>query len=513
MKTAIPPHNIEAEQSLLGAMLITSSVIPQVARRINAEDFYRESHRLIFSTILEFAQDGNPDAVTLTERLKTDGNLNSAGGANFIHTLVNLCPAASNARQYAEIVKENAIRRNVILKAKEKIQIAEEGGELPELCQERLKKQTVGILLSEIRSEAVSWLWPGRIPLGKLTVLDGDPGLGKSTLAFDIAARLSRGHAMPDGSGGDTPAGVVILSAEDGPADTIRPRLEAAGADLDTILLLDTCPDADGGHPPVLPDDLSTIEKAIEQVSAKLVIIDPLMAYLGGKTNSHRDQDIRRVLARIADLAEKTGAAFLIVRHLNKSVGGHAIYRGGGSIGIIGAARSGLLVARDPDQEEEGERRVLASVKCNLAAMPESLLFRLGTAEAGGITTSRITWEGVSSHDADTLLAQADDGERGALEEAKEVLEAILAEGRAPADEVKKQYRQAGISDATARRAKERLKINSVHPVIPGPWYWELPRCSENPQGAQDSHNDNLEHLEHLGHCEPEQEELEGMRI
>ena len=359
----------------------------------------------------------------------------------------------------------------------------------------------VGVLMSQVQSERVSWLWDGRIPLGKLTVLDGDPGQGKSTLAFDLAARVSTGWAMPDGSGGSEPGGVVILSAEDGLGDTIRPRLEAAGAELDRIVALPDCPDKDGqgDHPPVLPDDLEWIEQAIQRVNAKLVIIDPLMAYLSGTTNSHRDQDIRRVLARMAALAEETGAAILVIRHLNKSTGGNALYRGGGSIGIIGAARSGLLVARDPEQEQDGERRVLASTKSNLGPKPESLSFHL---EQAANDASRVVWDGVSSHDANALLAQADDGERGAVEEAKEVLISILADGRIQADEVKKQYRQAGISDASARRAKDALKVKSIHPVIPGPWYWERPRCSENPQDAQDSHSENLERLEHLGGSE-----------
>lgn len=108
-------------------------------------------------------------------------------------------------------------------------------------------------------------------------------------------------------------------------------------------------------------------------------------------------------------------------------------------------------------------------------------------------------WDGASSHDANALLAQLDDSEQGALEEAQDVLSSILEAGRVPADEVKKQYRQAGVSDATARRAKEALKVKSVHPVIPGPWYWELPTCSQNAQDAQHSHTENLEHLEHLG--------------
>ncbi|MBE0430177.1 MAG: AAA family ATPase, partial [Thermoleophilia bacterium] len=360
----------------------------------------------------------------------------------------------------------------------------------------------VGVFLSEVEPEHITWLFHGRIPYGKLTVLDGDPGQGKSTIAFDIAARLSEGHSMPDGSGGGEPAGVVILSSEDGLRDTIRLRMEAAGADLESILVLNSCPDDDGGHPPVLPDDLAVIEKAIEQARAKLVIVDPLMAYMG-ETNAHKDSEVRKVLSRVAELAEKTGAAFLVIRHFNKMEGAKVMYRGGGSIGIIGAARSGLVVANDPDSNEGEERHVLASQKCNVDAKPEGLAYRIEEVHVDHngeqFRTSRIVWEGTSPHDANALLAQADDGERGALEEAMEVLESILTGGRVQADEVKRQCRQAGVSERTANRAKSKLKIKSVHPVIPGPWYWELPILpSSNPV--------SLGNLGNLGNLEAEKE-------
>ncbi|MHB1324820.1 MAG: AAA family ATPase [Thermoleophilia bacterium] len=369
----------------------------------------------------------------------------------------------------------------------------------------------VGILMSEVVPERISWLWQGYIPLGKLAVLDGDPGQGKSTLAFNLAARVSIGRTMPDGSGGGQPGGVVILSAEDGLGDTIRPRLEAAGAELNRIVALSSCPDNNGQeeHPPVLPDDLDWIEKAIERVDAKLVIIDPLMAFLSGDTNSHRDQDIRRVLARMAALAEGTGAAILVIRHLNKSAGGPALYRGGGSIGIIGAARSGLLVARDPEQEQDGECRVLASTKCNLGPKPESLSFHLEQAENDA---SRVVWDGASSHDASALLSQADDSERGALEEAREVLESILEAGPVSVKEAKRLGREAGISERTLQRAKEALKVGSSKQGMHGGWVWELPKIANggdkspiNVEDSQPPSNGNLGTLRESGNLhEPE---------
>jgi AAA domain/Primase C terminal 1 (PriCT-1) len=210
----------------------------------------------------------------------------------------------------------------------------------------------VGILLSEVQPERVDWLWTGRIPKGKLTVLDGDPGLGKSALTVDLAARVSAGLDLPD----DTPceaAGVVICSAEDGLADTIRPRLDAAGGDPEKVLSLATVTDEEGLERPIsIPEDVPIIEEGIRRVEADLVIVDPLMAFFGGGVDTYRDQSVRRALAALASLAERTGAAIVVIRHLTKSGGNDPIRRGGGSIGIIGAARSGMLVAKDLDDED-----------------------------------------------------------------------------------------------------------------------------------------------------------------
>jgi RecA-family ATPase len=163
-----------------------------------------------------------------------------------------------------------------------------------------------GTLLSEVEPEQVEWLWPGRLPLGKLAVLDGDPGLGKSVVTLDVAARLSVGLELPDGQPCE-PAGVVLLSAEDGLRDTIRPRLDAAGADSERIFALSTVVEAKGGERMIsLTKDLTVIERAIERVEAGLVVVDPLTAFLSEKTDSHKDQDVRRALAPLAALAERT---------------------------------------------------------------------------------------------------------------------------------------------------------------------------------------------------------------
>jgi AAA domain len=313
----------------------------------------------------------------------------------------------------------------------------------------------------------------GRIFRGKLHLAEGDPDLGKTTAALDLAARVSTGASMPDCTPGIAAAGVVIASAEDGLADTIRPRLEAAGADLERIVALTAIVDAHGERMPGLPSDLAAIEAAIARVDAALVIIDPLMAYLDATVNSWRDQDVRRALAPLARLAERTGCAIVAIRHLNKSAGSHALYRGGGSIGIIGAARVALLVAQDPD---DPERRILATVKNNLAPHPPSLAFRLLGDERHG--AARIEWLGESKLGASALLAMpADEDERGALDEACEVLRTILADGPVPAKEAEREAYAAGLSRATLLRARKVAGVSAERVGglgRDGGWQWRL---------------------------------------
>lgn len=332
--------------------------------------------------------------------------------------------------------------------------------------------------LSDVQPERVSWLWPGYLPLGKLSVIDGDPGMGKSTLFFDIAARVSTGSPMPDGFASDVrgPAGVVILSAEDGLADTIRPRLDAAGADVSRIVALDAMESGDRERGVTLAD-LDGIEAAITQADAKLVIIDPLMAYLGGETNSYRDQDVRGVLAPLGRLAEQHGVAVVIVRHLSKGGQTNVLYRGGGSIGIIGAVRSGLMVGRDPE-DPEGPRRILAVSKSNLAAFPPAMAYHMVEHENG---TARIIWEGTTHHTASAITAamQQDDGEeRTERDEAADAIRAALADGRRVQKDVLKEVREiTGCSDSTIQRARRRLGVKSDREGFgPGSQvYWRLP--------------------------------------
>ena len=346
------------------------------------------------------------------------------------------------------------------------------------------------IYLRDVEPERLRWLSRGRLAIGKLTVLDGDPGLGKSTMLTDWAARISRGEALPDGDPAP-PRGVVLLSAEDGLADTIRPRLEAAGADLARVVALVAVPDpADptgAGRLPAIPLDLPHVERLIADCGAALLIVDPLMAYLGEGTNAHRDQDVRRALAPLAHLAERTGVAVVLVRHLNKAASANALYRGGGSIGIIGAARVGLLVAADPD---DPERRIVAVTKGNLAKPPASLAFHLEAIPGGDV--ARVVWDGGSPHTAGSLLdvpsSDEDraerDQERGARAEARDWLREVLRPGPLPAREVMTAATKDGIAPRTLDRAKADLGVvaNRVGGVgAAGRWVWTMPDGLRSP--------------------------------
>src|SRR6266568_8483765 len=196
--------------------------------------------------------------------------------------------------------------------------------------------ESPGLLLSEVETQEITWLWEKRIPTGKITLLDGDPGMGKSLIAAHIAACVSTGRPMPDGTPGKQ-GGIILIAPEDSPEDTLKPRLEAAGGDPSQVLLLNTVEDLDPtrrkmyDRPFSLAQDLDLLEKTIKRMQAVLVIIDPLMAVLGNTIDSSRDQSVREAFTPLAQLAERTGCAILMIRHLSRGSAGHPLYRGAGS--------------------------------------------------------------------------------------------------------------------------------------------------------------------------------------
>ena len=232
--------------------------------------------------------------------------------------------------------------------------------------------------IEEVRTKSVRWLWKNRIPFGKITMIDGDPGLAKSAITMDIAARVSSGRPMPgEEPSGEKPAGVIIINFEDDEDDTLKPRLEACGANMSNIRILDTVKIEGSKEERLfnLLDDLGALDSDIKKHNVKLVVIDPLMASLGDskRIDSHKDQDIRAGLVPLKTMCAKLGVAVIMVRHLTKTGGRNAVYRGGGSIGIGGQARVGMIVGKDPGG---GDHLLLAIYKNNNAPEMPPVAFR-----------------------------------------------------------------------------------------------------------------------------------------
>jgi hypothetical protein len=343
-------------------------------------------------------------------------------------------------------------------------------------------KQTLVPLISldQVRPEQVKWLWHGRIPLGKLTILQGDPGLGKSTLALDIASRVSRNLPMPDDSVSalNEPAAVFLMSAEDGLADTIRPRLDAAGADQERIF----APEEGGQF--LVPRDVDLIRDAVEQKNAKFVILDPLAAFLDGSINSWNNQHVRRALTPLSQIAGQTGAAILVLDHLNKRSGIAAIQRGSGSIAFNATARSVLLACKHP---QDPEACVVASVKSNLGSPCVSLAYR--TVEAANKAV-KLEWVGECRYDADELVAGAFEPTNGKiLRFAMDFLRERLLLSSALSTVVEAEAQARGISIRTLARARKELGVRSQPIGHQGQWTLSLPlnefQATRQPESAK----------------------------
>jgi hypothetical protein len=340
-----------------------------------------------------------------------------------------------------------------------------------------IRVQPVYRILASIAPETVLWLDPGRIPLGKITILEGDPGLGKSTLLAELTARVTRGEGFP-GSPLFTPAWVVWLSGEDGAADTLRPRLDAAGADVERVAVLDGVRVEEGPERElVLPEAeaLRALEELLTTYPVKLVIIDVLNAFLSSEVDAHKDHHIRRALRPLKELAERTGVAIAAVRHLTKASGGKAIMAGGGSIGLGGAARSLLLVDRDP---QDPTRCVLASVKSNCSATPPSLSFAIVGAPNGA---AMVEWHGTSSETAESLTAARTGSEDSSPREVEDYLRELLEGDGLDRGLVMKRTKEAGYGQRSVQRAAHRLGVVYHKPGFGLPTVWRLPILATGP--------------------------------
>jgi hypothetical protein len=349
--------------------------------------------------------------------------------------------------------------------------------------------------LADCQSSPIQWLWPGRVPAGKLTLLAGDPGLGKSFITLDIAARISRGEPLPRLAGEDAsatrsmPGSVVLLSAEDDVRDTIRPRLVAAQGDLSRIVALEAvkCTDANTGRSREesfsLTSDLAILERVIASLdNCRLVVIDPITAYLGA-ADSHKNAEMRSLLAPLSDLAMRTGVAVLVINHLNKTNHGPAIYRSMGSLAFAASARSVMAAVADPYAPGAC---VLVLLKSNLSLPVDGMRYRIAPRheadETGaGTMVPTVAWEdNPVCLSADELLAAAAQmaASGPAIAEAADWLVSALAGGPQPAVELKQRAKNDGVHERTLLRAKQRLGVVACREGFgpAGRWTWQLPK-------------------------------------
>lgn len=330
--------------------------------------------------------------------------------------------------------------------------------------------ETLGIYRADrVQEKEIEWLWPGYLPAGKLAIIEGDPGDGKSVMTCDLAARFSTGAKLPDGSRPEGPIEVVMISAEDDPNDTIKPRLRVAGANLKRVHLV-----VEGsipGQPFDLGRDVGALEHFISENQVRLVVIDPLMAFMPAGVNAYSDHEVRRALHPLIRMAMRTGVALVVVRHLTKGRT-KAITAGGGSIAFIGSARVGYLVGPHPDDEA---KRVLSCVKINVGEKPPTLGYVVKP-DKFFPAIPRVFWDesplNVSAQDV--LDSDDDSGEgKGAREDAKEWLEHELSPGNAPSGrswaELVASGRKDGHSEATLRRIRKSVaRAERNPPTIEG---------------------------------------------
>lgn len=335
--------------------------------------------------------------------------------------------------------------------------------------------------LSSVKPEPVSWLWPGRIPRGKVTLIAGDPGLGKSFVTMDIAARVSRGHPWPEVETPlRAPGEVVILNGEDDAGDTLRPRVEAAGGDVDKLHFIEGVDrDSDGEWGQgyfELDRDTQTLSRFIKKLqSPRLVIIDPISAFMGG-VDTHRNADVRAVLARLSAIASAHNVAVVCVTHLSKaseSGGKKAVHRLMGSLAFAAAARMVWMIGKHPD---DPDRRVMTLVKSNLAATKTGLAYSIGVWDKAPQAGPRVLWEetpytGTADALEDATLAE----EESAADEASRFLRELLKGGAVAAAEVMRQVVEAGVSEQTIRRVKRRVGVRvNRRGGKDGSWVWSL---------------------------------------
>ncbi len=448
----------EIEQQFLGATIRSDEAFKK-SRRLSLSDFSVPVHGEIYTSIVSrYENGGTITAHLLAIEFSKHPELSHLGGGRYIIDIANSLLSTINAPEYAEQIYEAAAAR-----------------QNPEINEVEM------ICMNEIKMEKINWLWPDRIACGKLTVIAGNPGLGKSQVTASLAAIVSKGMGWPDTEAPAQQGDVIFLSAEDDASDTIKPRLLAAGAEISRCHILTAIKEEGKVRSFVLTQDIDRLAIAIKRTHARVVIIDPISAYLGG-TDSHRDADMRGLLAPLAAMAAKYNVAIVLIAHFNKSDKQEPTARVNGSIGLIAAARAGYAVIKDKNNPEI---RYFLPIKNNIGNDTEGLSFQIeGRTLEGGIETSRVRWS-ADLFDAHKILHPEPEEQPTATNGAADFLREILSKEPMPANDVLAEAKGAGHSEAAVQRAAGKINVRRKKGGMTGGWMWSLPTSA-----AEDSEDD-----------------------
>jgi putative DNA primase/helicase len=483
-----PPYNIAAEQGVLGAILCDDDKISVVrARGLEAGHFYHGPHKIVYEVALGLDADGvrvNPGTVGVG----LEGRGWEPGKASDLLTVLREgVPHSEDADYHAGIVLELWRKRAILADSQARIEavfakeltaeaILAEGEAKAAAIRWRASDlaatdRELGLTtLSTVRVIPLEWLWPNRVPLGKITLVAGEGGLGKSYMTLDWATIVSRGAVWPDDPGTSVEAGhVILLSAEDDLADTVVPRLKAMGADLDRIDALGTAVGKDGILTPFSLGDIGRLEQVIaRRPGTRLIVIDPVTAFLGGRVDDNKNVELRAILGPLAEFAARHRVAIVCVTHFSKNSAAKAAARVIGSVAYSNAARATWCVAMDP--EDDG-RRLLMPVKNNLSPDRSGMAFTI----ADGV----LAWEPEPIRvDINEILggppSRVAAGKAERLERAAAWLKTLLAEGSLPGEEVVEKAAAAGFGRNITWEAKALAGVRAFKPAFKGVWHWKL---------------------------------------
>lgn len=478
------PQDLPSERQVLGAVLTNANLhLPTIRELVSCADFYYDSHAAVWAAILVVDDaGGHPTLVSVMDRLQSTGELESIGGVPALTELADghaFIVSADAVLAAARKVATTSARRTLM-----KVSVGEPlAPEMLEQAVATLKGESIATSrlstarASEVDVKPVRYLWDPVLPLGKLCLVAGQPGLGKSFLTVAMASHITTGSPWPLNGTPCEPGSVIMLSAEDDASDTIVPRAMAAGAALERLHIVRGV--STRGQPGCfsLTEHLALLERMITEIGdVRLVTVDPVSAYLGDRLDSHRNSAVRAVLAPLADLAERTGVSVVAVTHLRKGGVGSAMDRSIGSIAFVGAARSAWLVAKDPD---DGRRRLLLPMKHNLSEDETGYAYRIETpplAPDDGMQRAVVTWE------REAVTVSADDVVNGTSspgrnpddrDRAEMFLIEQLHDGQRASAEIQAEAEERGIATRTLHRAKKALGVDSIK--VGASWYWLLP--------------------------------------